>query len=58
MKIKNKFNGYQNFSKYVLQKHANKINDMKTGVMDSYSNKVKYNMTVFSREIDTLLGNI
>jgi len=56
-KISNKFNGYENFSKYVLKRHANKIDEMKTGKVNKYVNKVKQNMVNFSYEIDNMLEN-
>lgn len=57
-KIKNKFNGYQNFSKNILQKHAIKINNIKTNLMEEYSRKIKENTIIFSKEIEKILEEI
>lgn len=54
-KIGNKFNGYENFSKYVLQKYATKINQLKTSKLDEYIDKIKKDMVIFSNEIDEML---
>ena len=56
-KIKNKWHGYENFSKFVLQKHAAKINRMKTETLGGYITNVKQNMTNFNGEIQGLLEN-
>lgn len=56
MKFKNMFHGYENFSKYVLQKHAAKINSMKTETIGMYSDKIKQSMTNFSGEIEAMLN--
>lgn len=54
-KISNKFKGYNGFSKYVLQKHATKINDLKTKKLEENINKIKQNMVNFSYKIDKML---
>jgi len=51
------FKGYEKFSKYVLQKHAVKINRMRTETISSYVAKVKQQMNSFGDEIEVLLGN-
>ena len=51
------FKGYEKFSKYVLQKHAAKINRMKTETISAYNSKIKQQMSSFSDEIEALLGN-
>lgn len=55
--IQNKFHGYENFSKTVLQRHASKINAMKTEVVGNYINKVKQDILRFSGEVKELVGN-
>lgn len=56
-KIKNKFNGYENFSKFVLQKHAAKLNRMRTETINEYINKTKRDSRSFDSEIEVLLSN-
>ena len=55
--IQNKFNGYEKFSKTVLQKHASKINKMKTEIISNYINKTKQDILRFSGEVKELVGN-
>lgn len=55
-KIKNIFNGYNNFSKYVLQKHIGKINRIKNETMNIYINEIKKNINNFDLEINNLLN--
>ena len=54
-KIRNKFHGYENFSKTVLQKYASKINKMKTEVISLYINNVKQDIVNFSGEVDAMI---
>ena len=56
-KIKNKFCGYKKFSKVVLQKHALRINKMKTETITNYINKAKQDILRFSDEVESLVGN-
>lgn len=58
LKLKNKFQGYKNFSRFVLQKYFNKINQMKTETIDNYIKNVKENMVNFSSEINEIIENI
>ena len=51
--IQNKFHGYENFSKTVLQKHASKINQ----IISNYVNRVKQDILRFSGEVKSLVGN-
>ena len=55
--FKKKVNGYENFSKFVLQKHASKINRMKTETMEQYENKEKKNINVFLNDVEEILRN-
>ena len=55
--MKNKWHGYENFSKFVLQKHAAKINRMKTETISEYVTNVKQNTVTFAREVQGLLEN-
>lgn len=57
-KTTNKFNGYQNFQKDVLQRHATNINGLKTGGIDKYLTKIKQDMVTFNYEVDTILGEV
>lgn len=52
----NRVDGYNKFSKYVLQKYANKINEIKISKMDTYVTKIKQDMINFSNEIDKMIG--
>ena len=54
-KLKNMFHGYEKFSKYVLQKHASKINKLKTETINLYDRKIKENIVNFSNEIDNMI---
>ncbi len=56
-KIRNKFHGYESFSKNVLQKHAARINKMKTETVNLYINNVKQDIVNFSSEIDEMVEN-
>ena len=56
--FKNLFNGYEKFSKLVLQKYAIRINNMKTETIDMYINNVKKNMIKFSNEVDGMLEEV
>ena len=56
-KIKKIFSGYETFQKVVLQKHAIKINRMKTETMNEYVIKEKQNELSFSNEINAMLAN-
>ena len=56
-KIKNKFNGYENFSKFVLQKHSAKLNRMRTETINEYINKTKRDRRSFDSEMEVLLSN-
>lgn len=58
IKLKNKFQGYKNFSRFVLQKYFNKINQMKTETIDNYIKNVKEDMLNFSSEINEIIENI
>ena len=58
IKLKNKFQGYKNFSRVVLQKYFNKINQMKTETIDNYIKNVKEDMLNFSSEINEIIENI
>lgn len=53
--LKNKWHGYENFSKLFLQKHASKINRMKTETLGMYIDKVKQNISNFNAEVQELL---
>lgn len=55
-KIKNMFHGYENFSKYVLQKYAARINKMKVETIEMYVNKTKQNTVNFASEIEEMTG--
>lgn len=52
-----RFKGYENFSKFFLQKHAAKINQMKQETISSYITKIKQNMNSFNGEVGELLEN-
>ena len=53
--ITNKFRGYKNFSRIVLQKHASIINRMKTETIAQYVKGVKQDIVDFSGEIDEMV---
>ncbi|MBR1539782.1 MAG: hypothetical protein IJ629_01135 [Clostridia bacterium] len=55
-KIKNRLNGYERFSKYVLQKHAGKLNRMRTETTGEYVTKIKKNILSFDSEIEGMLN--
>ena len=57
-KIRNKFHSYEKFSKIVLQKHASKINKMRTETIALYVNKVKKDILRFSGEVRSLTGDM
>jgi len=56
-KIKNQWHGYENFSKFVLQKHAAKINKIKTETLSTYITKIRESTNSFSGEVEVLLEN-
>ena len=56
-KIKNKFHAYEKFSKTVLQRHASKLNKMKTEIISNYVSNVKQDIVNFSSEIDGMTEN-
>lgn len=56
-KLKILFKGYEYFSKFVLQRHAAKINKMKTETISSYIAKTKQSINAFNVEIEGLMGN-
>ena len=56
-KFKNMFKGSENFKKLVLQKHAIKINRMKTEIINQYVVKEKQNELSFSNEITEMLAS-
>ena len=58
LKLKNKFQGYKSFSKFVLQKYFNKINQIKTEIIDNYIRNIKEDMVNFSSEINEIIDNI
>ena len=55
-KIKNRLNGYEKFSKYVLQKHAGKLNRMRTETIGEYVTKIKQSIITFDSEIEGMLN--
>lgn len=55
-KIKNKFHGYEIFSKSILQKHAGKLNRMKTETISEYVKKIQRNIASFDDEIKGILN--
>ena len=56
-KIKNTWHGYENFSKFVLQKHAAKINRLKTETLSAYITKIRQNTNSFTGEVQVVLEN-
>ena len=55
-KLKNKFNGYEKFSVYVLQKYLSHANRIKVEMMDICIYDIKRNMKNFDEEINNLLN--
>lgn len=55
--IMNKIDGKNRFSRFVVKRYANKINEIKTKKMDEYANKIKKESVAFSEEIENMLKN-
>lgn len=54
--LTNKFTGENRFSKYIIKKHSEKINNIKVNVMDQYVNKIKQDMVAFESEIEDMIN--
>lgn len=55
-RFKNRLHGYEMFSRNILQKHAGKINRMKTETIGKYIIKTKQNSMTFDSEIKELIN--
>ena len=55
-KLKNRFNRYKSFSRVVLQKHASKVNRMRTETIQEYVAKTRQSINAFDDEITEMLN--
>lgn len=54
----NKLNGESKFSKLVIKKYADKINDLKVQKLDKYIDNIKRDTVIFSEEIEKMAAEL